>query len=85
MKITAAPRKMRTGEKLIANLAFMIAIQCRVPALAWGGTGVTKTQMNMALAKALGFNFYSLIGSCHAPEDFGGIDLPRRLLATLQK
>ena len=76
MKITAAPRKMRTGEKLIANLAFMIAIQCRVPALAWGGTGVTKTQLNMALAKALGFNFYSLIGSCHAPEDFGGIPFP---------
>lgn len=74
--ITAAPRKMRSGERSIANLSYFIAIQCRVPALAWGGTGVSKTQFNGALARALGFNFYPLIGSCHAPEDFGGIPFP---------
>lgn len=76
MTITASPRKLRGGERIIDNLAYFIAVQTRVPALAWGGTGVSKTQFNAALAKALGFNFYSLIGSCHAPEDFGGIPFP---------
>lgn len=76
MPITAAPRKKRSGESVIDNLAYYIAVQCRVPALAWGGTGVVKTEGNAALAKALGFHFYPLIGSCHAPEDFGGIPFP---------
>jgi len=76
MPITAAPRKKRTGEKVIDNLAYFIAVQCRIPALAWGFTGVSKTQYSEALAKALGFHFYPLIGSCHAPEDFGGIPFP---------
>lgn len=76
MPITAAPRKKRVREVVIDNLAYYIAVQCRVPALAWGGTGEVKTQMSEALAKALGFKFYPLIGSCHAPEDFGGIPFP---------
>jgi len=76
MVTTAAPRNIRGGEVLIPNMAYHIAIQTRVPALAWGGTGVVKTQGNAALAKALGFKFYPLIGSCHAPEDFGGIPFP---------
>ena len=76
MPITAAPRKKRSREQVIDNLAYFIAVQCRVPALAWGGTGVSKTQFSEALAKALGFHFYPLIGSCHAPEDFGGIPFP---------
>jgi hypothetical protein len=76
MSITAAPRKARSGEKTIENLSYFIAIQTRVPALAWGGTGVAKTQFCEALAKSLGFHFYPLIGSCHAPEDFGGIPFP---------
>lgn len=74
--ITAAPRTKRPGERFIANLAYYIAIQCRVPALAWGGTGVCKSQSLRALARQLDFHFYSLIGSCHAPEDFGGIPFP---------
>lgn len=76
MPITAAPRKRKTGERLIDNLAYQIAAQVRVPALAEGGTGVGKTQCNAALAEALGYHYFPLIGSCHAPEDFGGIPFP---------
>jgi len=74
--ILATPRKKRAGEVLIENLAYFIAIQCRVPALAEGGTGVAKSQFMRALAAALNYKFYSLIGSLHAPEDFGGIPFP---------
>lgn len=74
--VSAAPRKRRSGEVTIENLAYFIAIQTRVPALAEGGTGVAKSQFMKALAKALGYQFYSLIGSLHAPEDFGGIPFP---------
>lgn len=74
--VSAAPRKKKSGEKLIDNLAYQIAIQVRVPALAEGGTGVAKSQLAAAMAKAMGFKFYPLIGSCHAPEDFGGIPFP---------
>lgn len=76
MAVTAAPRKRRSGERLIDNLAYQIAAQVRVPALAEGGTGVAKTQCNASLAAALGYHYFPLIASCHAPEDFGGIPFP---------
>lgn len=76
MTISAAPRPLRPGEHVIENLAYLIAVQTRVPALAEGGTGVAKTTFIGQLAEALGYDFIPLIGSCHAPEDFGGIPFP---------
>jgi hypothetical protein len=76
MTVTAAPRVKRLGERIIENMAYLIAVQTRVPALAEGDTGVGKSQFISQLCDALGFDFYPLIGSCHAPEDFGGIPFP---------
>jgi hypothetical protein len=76
MTICASPRQKRVGERIIENLAYIIAVQTRVPALAEGGTGEAKTQWVQQLAAAIEFDFYPLIGSCHAPEDFGGIPFP---------
>jgi hypothetical protein len=53
------------------NVAAFIALQV-VPTLIWGGTGVGKTTVLLALAKALNRYGHLLIGSTHLPEDFSG-------------
>ncbi len=53
------------------NVAAFIALQV-CPTLIWGGTGVGKTTILMALAKALNRTGHLLIGSTHLPEDFSG-------------
>ena len=76
MTITALPRDKRSSEPVIPNLAYIIGVQTKTPCLTEGGTGEAKTQYIMQLADVLGYDFYPLIGSCHAPEDFGGIPYP---------
>ena len=53
------------------NDALFIACQV-APSLAWGGTGVGKTTVLLALARALGRRGHLLIGATHLPEDFSG-------------
>lgn len=53
------------------NDALFVACQV-VPTLVWGGTGVGKTTVLLALAEALGRHAHLLIGSTHPPEDFSG-------------
>lgn len=53
------------------NDALFIACQV-VPSLAWGGTGVGKTTVLLALARALERKGFLLIGATHLPEDFSG-------------
>jgi len=53
------------------NVAAFIALQV-VPTLIWGGTGVGKTTVLLALARALNRHGHLLIGSTHLPEDFSG-------------
>lgn len=55
----------------MANDALFVACQV-VPSLVWGGTGVGKTQVLLALARAIGRRPRLLIGSTHLPEDFSG-------------
>lgn len=56
---------------LTSNIALFIALQV-VPSLVWGGTGVGKTTVLLALSRALGRHGHLLIGSTHLPEDFSG-------------
>jgi hypothetical protein len=57
----------------ILNVAFYIALQCNTTGIAWGGTGVAKSEFIEALAKSLGYKFFCFIPSMHMPEDIGGM------------
>lgn len=53
------------------NVSAFIALQV-VPTLLWGGTGVGKTSVLLALGRYLERVTHLLIGSTHLPEDFSG-------------
>jgi len=54
-----------------SNMALFIALQV-VPSIAWGGTGVGKTTVLLALARVLKRYGHLMIASTHLPEDFSG-------------
>lgn len=58
--------------------AYYIAVQAGIPVLAEGPPGGGKSAIHFALARALGRKFILLVGSCRAPEDFGGLPVPRQ-------
>lgn len=55
--------------------AISIAIQAKVPVLAWGGPGTGKTSFVNALAKDLGVPIETIIASIREPSDFGGLPI----------
>ena len=57
----------------IPNLAFYIAAQAGVPAVARGSVGVAKNAMIEAIMALIGYVGHVFIPSQHAPEDIGGV------------
>jgi hypothetical protein len=54
-----------------------VAIQSGVPVKSEGPPGGGKSAVHYALARALKRRYILLVGSCRAPEDFGGLPVPR--------
>ncbi len=58
-------------------VSLSIAIQARIPVLAWGPPGVGKTATITAVAEALGLPVEVVIASVREPSDFAGLPVIR--------
>jgi len=57
---------------------YFTVLQAGVPGFAEGVPGVAKSALHFAFARSIGLPLVYLIGSCRAPEDFGGLPEPLR-------